>query len=232
MEFSINRVNALVTKEIKDLKKNTNILILSVIPILASIIFKKNGMLGLSMCLNMNATMIVCATMSMLIAEEKEKNTMRTLMLSAVSPLEFLISKAIITLVLSIIINIAMFLIIGISSQYLLQFLIIGLILSISMIFIGAVIGLIFKNQMSTSNASVPISLIFLALPAYASSNKTVEIIAKFIPTYHSNELLDEVLKGESLISGMTHLLVLFIWIVLAGIFFGYVYKKRRLQDL
>ncbi|WP_051986365.1 ABC transporter permease [Clostridium amazonitimonense] len=89
---------------------------------------------------------------AMLIAEEKEKNTMRTLMLSAVSPLEFLAEKAIITLLLSIVINIIIFFMVGINVQYLGKYIVLSTLVVLSMIELGAVIGLAQQNQMSTYN--------------------------------------------------------------------------------
>jgi ABC-2 type transport system permease protein len=57
--------------------------------------------------------------MASFIAEEKEKNTMGTLMLPSVSPWEFLVGKAALILIIGMINTAAVFFIIGVDSQFL-----------------------------------------------------------------------------------------------------------------
>lgn len=107
MEFSIRRVNGLFKKELKDMFKNFNILFIIAVPIgfcflLSKIPVNPNQVLSkievLKVCLSVNLTMVASFIIALSLSEEKEKNTMRTLMLSAVSPAEFLIGKAMITM--------------------------------------------------------------------------------------------------------------------------------------
>lgn len=237
MEFSIKRINALCIKEFRDLKKNINVSIMWIFPLLLSFLYSSfnKGQMGedtfLSMTLNMNCSMIASLIMAMMISEEKEKNTLRTLMLSGISPMEFLAGKAIITFVISTIINILVFVIGGISHKYFIPFLIVGLILLISMIILGAVIGIISKNQMETGTLGIPIIAIFFMLPNLAAANKTIKSIANFLPTYHSNLLIKNMFKGDSLLNGKFHFLVLFVWIIIACLVFAYIYKKKMLDN-
>lgn len=127
MEFSMRRVNALFKKKVKDFGKNMNVSLMCLLPIAFSIIYSRlvgdstlDGHLVkidiLIMCTGMNLVMVSSFVVAMLIAEEKEKNTLRTLMLSGVSPLEFLTGKIFMSFLISEIINVAIFFIIGISS--------------------------------------------------------------------------------------------------------------------
>jgi ABC-2 type transport system permease protein len=242
MEFSIRRVNALCKKEIKDLGKNMNVLTMCMLPIIFSIIYSKlfggnasgehiEKMQILNMCLGMNLTMVSSFVIAMLIAEEKEKNTLRTLMLSSVSPLEFLTGKALITLLVTVIINIAMFFIVGIDIQYLGKYLLITTLVAFSMLEIGAVIGIIAPNQMATGVVGTPVLMLLFMLPIFAQLNKTLTRIAEFLPNYNMNLMLEKVFKGETIGTGSAYgIAVILAWILIAGVAFAYTYNKRGLD--
>ncbi|WP_406541368.1 hypothetical protein [Clostridium ljungdahlii] len=99
MEFSMRRVNALFSKELKELPKNINVLFMAALPVIFCAIYLKifrnvmNSQEGkiyiLNTILNMNLVMVATLIMAMLIAEEKEKNTLKTLMLTSLSPQNF-----------------------------------------------------------------------------------------------------------------------------------------------
>ncbi|MBU3091037.1 ABC transporter permease [Clostridium sp. CF011] len=242
MEFSIRRVNALFKKEIKDLSKNMNVLLMCMMPIILSVIYSKlfGGSTSgahmqeayiLSMCLNMNLTLVSSFVIAMLIAEEKEKNTLRTLMLSAVSPLEFLAGKAIITLLVSVIINISIFFIIGIDAQYLGRYILLTTLVVFSMIEIGAVIGIIAPNQMATGVIGMPVLMILLMVPIFAKFNKTLARIAEILPNYNMDIMLEKVFKGQIIGTESAYgIFVILAWIVIAAGGFVYIYSKRGLD--
>lgn len=238
MEFSIKRVNALFKKEVKDFGKNVNVSIMCILPIMFSFIYSK--LLGsnsssksavIIMCLGINLTLVSSFIIAMLIAEEKEKNTLRTLMLSAVSPWEFLAGKAFITLLISVIINVAMFFIVGIQIQYLGKYILLSTLVVISMIEIGAIIGLVSPNQMATGVSGTPVLMIFFILPMFAQVNKTLKTIAEFLPNYNMNLLLHKVFSGESIGTGEAYnIAVILVWIIIAAVVFMCTYAKRGLD--
>jgi len=242
MEFSVKRVNALFKKEIKDFGKNKNIAIMCLLPIMFSIIY--SNLLGgnspkdsiskvdiLIMCLGMNLALVSSFVIAMLIAEEKEKNTLRTLMLSAVSPWEFLAGKALIALLVSETINIIMFFIVGISTQYLGQYILLTTLVVLTMIEIGAVIGIISPNQMSTGVVGMPVIMILLLIPLFAGINKTIKTIAEFLPNYNMNLMLEKVFKGGTIGSGNVYnIAVILVWIIIAAATFMITYNKRGLD--
>ena len=191
MNFSIRRVNALVTKEFRDFYKNPNVLIMLLFPIGLTLFYKKvfgnNAPSGylISICLNMNITTIGCIVIAMLIAEEKEKNTLRTLMLSPLTAAEFIIGKFVITGILIMIINIATFFLLKINIIYLAMFIIITLLTTIGVLFVGALIGILSKDQMQTGTIGTPIYMILLMIPMVSRYNNVLKDIASFLPTYH-----------------------------------------------
>lgn len=237
MALSLRRIKALTKKEFKSFSKNTNALLMCMLPILFSIIYsyiygsydEKDlaEMMVLQLCVNMNLVMCSCFTTAVLIAEEKEKNTLRTLLLSGVSALEFLFGKVFVTFILSTITNIIIFFISGIEAKYLGWFLLITTLVIIIMIIIGALIGMFSKNQMSTSVVGMPVMLVLLLIPMLAGFNDNVKKIAKFTPNYNMNVLFDKIFTGGSLSSSdILPFVVVFIWIVITGITFIVTYNK------
>lgn len=156
MKNSIRRISALVRKEFIDFTRNNNVSIISLLPLLLVIIFgtisKNNpefplsGISLLSLGINMNLVFVSTFAISMMIAEEKEKQTLRTLMLSSVKPLEFIISKGVVIFVLSFITNSAIYIFTGLSYNLFAYYVIISIPLAWVMMLIGASIGLIAKN--------------------------------------------------------------------------------------
>ncbi|WP_125154789.1 ABC transporter permease [Clostridium rectalis] len=243
MNFSMRRVNALLKKEIKDFIKNINVWVMCFLPIMFSIINSKllpsnstNPLMNkaniLILCVGMNIALISSMVISMLIAEEKEKNTLRTLMLSSVSPWEFLAGKVLITFLVSEIVNIVIFLFIGCDIQYLGKYIFITTLVLFSMIEIGSIIGILSPNQMTTGVFSIPVIMIFFVIPMFAGANKIMKIIADFLPNYNMNIMIVRIFKGESFGSESTYnIAIILVWIIIAALVFGLVYKKRGLDE-
>jgi len=242
MEFSIRRVNALLKKEIKDFAKNMNVSIMCALPILISLVFSNvlrknpsgtamNKTAVLTMCVGLNLVMVASFVIGMLIAEEKEKNTLRTLMLSAVSPLEFLAGKACITFLVSEVNNLVVFFIIGIDKKYFATYMLITTLVVLSMILIGSVMGVFASNQMAMSVVGMPVIAVFWILPLLSKINKSFKRIAEFLPNYNMDIMLNKLFKGETIGSTSAYnLAVILGWIIIAAIAFAYTYNKRGLD--
>jgi ABC-2 type transport system permease protein len=242
MQISMRRVNALFKKEIKDIGKNMNVLLMCLLPIGFCFMYSKlfgdshsGEGLGkvdiLILCLGMNLVLVASFVIAMLIAEEKEKNTLRTLMLSAVSPWEFLIGKALITILFAVVNNVAMFFIVGLEMKYLAIFIVLTTLVVLSMIEIGAAIGIIAPNQMSTGVIGMPVLMTLLLIPMLARINKTLEAIAKVFPNYHLNVMLEKLIKLGNLNNNIGYgITVILAWIIIGAIFFAYTYNKKGLD--
>ncbi len=243
-EISPRRIKALLVKELKDLLKNVNYLVMAALPLVICIIYTQifKGMPGngsaettavfvLNLCLSMNLVLVSAFIIGMSVAEEKEKNTLRTLMLSAVTPFEFFLSKGLITLVITVITNTIMYFVVGLSVSHLPFYLFVTTLCSLCLIELGAVIGIVSKNQMATGTNGMPLYFIFLFIPIFASINKVFESIAIYLPTYNLSLLLERDLLGSIIKSTpIFNFSVILIWIVLSGIIFAYFYKKKGLD--
>ncbi|WP_406543036.1 ABC transporter permease [Clostridium ljungdahlii] len=242
MEFSMRRVNALFSKELKELPKNINVLFMAALPVIFCAIYLKifrnvmNSQEGkiyiLNTILNMNLVMVATLIMAMLIAEEKEKNTLKTLMLTSLSPAEFLIGKALITIFISVIVNIAIFFMLKIQMQYLLMYFIITIVVLISMVEIGAVIGIVSKNQMATGTIGTPLCMFLFMIPLLSGLNKTFYKIATLLPNYNSMIILKKVFDGKNILEGSGYnIFVIFAWIVGSSLVFVYVYNRNGISS-
>ena len=115
MNIQAYKVAALFRKDWKDTLKNGNFLLLCILPLGLSALytfidfggFRMEPLFVLSIGLLMNLSLLPLSATSMMIAEEKEKYTLRTLMLSNVSATEFLLSKALVVFLLMQIVNLA-----------------------------------------------------------------------------------------------------------------------------
>ena len=242
MEFSIRRVNALFKKEIKDFGKNVNVSIMCILPIIICFLYSKlmkkdistNPMVNvqiLTVCISLNISLIATFIMGMLIAEEKEKNTLRTLMLSAVSPWEFLAGKALISFVVTEVVNVVLFFIVGMDIRYLGKYMIITTLVVLSMLLIGAIIGIISPNQMATGVTGIPVMIIFYMLPMFTKLNDIIKIIVEYLPNHNMNIMLEKMFNGEVLGTASVYsIAVILIWIIIAGALFMWTYNKRGLD--
>lgn len=238
MGFSIRRVNALFIKEVKDISKNMNVLFMAALPIIFCVIYlnlykggEETKIYLFDLCLGMNLILVSSFVIAMLIAEEKEKNTLRTLMLSSVSPMEFLAGKAAITLLLSEVVNVIMFFITGIGIQYLFKYILITTLVVISMMEIGAAVGLLAENQMATGTIGMPIFMILLMIPMFSRINNTLKNIAQLLPNYNMSIILQRIFSGKSAGPGSAYnIAVILAWIIIGAVGFGLIYNKKRLD--
>lgn len=184
----INHIRAILWKQFKDTVKNKTVLIQFIMFPCMTIIMENviniQGMpehffagLFAVMYIGMAPLTSIAAVMS----EEKEKNTLRVLQMCNVTAFEYLIGNAI------YIVSVCMTgsLVIGLAGRYtgsaLFYFLLISFLgHNISML-LGAMIGLISKNQMAATSVSIPVMMIFSFLPMLSMFNETIKNIAKYI---------------------------------------------------
>ena len=168
----MNNILAIFQKQVKDPLKNKTILIQFVMfPVMTLIMENAINLEGMPEHFfgNLFATMYLgmapLTAMAAIIAEEKEKNTLRVLLMSNVKPFEFLVGVGLYIWLICM----AGACVIGLGSGYrgemLGQFLLpmcIGILVSLLM---GAAIGTWSKNQMMATSVTVPVMLVFSFLP-------------------------------------------------------------------
>lgn len=233
MSVHLSKIRVLFLKDVKDTLKNGNGMILAVLPLAFTLLYRLMPIEGMPMPREfvsfigvlMNLSLVPVALLSMMIAEEKEKNTLRTLMLSNVSAAEFLISKCLVALLLLEAVDLIVFFLAGIPLSGLPMFLLATTLTALCMLLLGAVIGLACKNQMSTGTIASPVALLLMAPTMLAPMNDTVAKFAQFIPTYSMMQLV--YMDGPA---SAVPWLVIAAWLVGGFALFVLAYRRGRLD--
>lgn len=230
----MNHIRTIFWKQIKDTLKNKTVLVQFImLPVLTIIMnntihikdMPRNYFITLFSCMYIG--MAPLTSMASVISEEKEKNTLRVLMMSNVKPLEYITGIGGYLWIICMM-GAAVFCITGqYSEKEAVIFLIIMGIGILTSLIIGAAIGAWSKNQMTATSVTVPIMMIFSFLPMLSMFNDTIAKIARV--TYSGqisilmNNIANASIKSESII-------IISINILLALSAFIYTYKKCGLS--
>ncbi len=234
MNISIRRVKALINKEFIDFSKNMSLILVCFMPIAIAFMYtlmdKSFASIGtlLATCMSMNVSATTVMIMGVIISEEKEKNTLRALMMSGLSSIEFMLGKTFLTFIISMIINVVLFFVLKAPLVFLLPYLIVSLILTVIMLLVGVLIGLLAKNQSQVGLMATPVMMILFMLPMLAGINETIKTISFVLPSYQVSLMLNSLADGNSLIVGPSNLIVLSVWFIVVAFLSAYTYKVKR----
>ncbi len=165
--------------------------------------------------------------MASILAEEKEKNTLRVLIMSNVSPLQYLIGIGSYVFA-ACVLGTAVFAITGkYQGKELASYLLImaaGILLSE---IIGAGIGIWGQSQMAATSLTVPVMMLFSFVPMLSNFNESVRKFGSVLYSQQMNEMISGI--GKTLPGGKS--LAIFAANFLAAVlFFGFAFKKRGLE--
>lgn len=158
--------------------------------------------------------------MSSILSEEKEKNTLRALLMSNVKPVQYLLGVGSYLWLMCM----AGSVVFALCGQYrgkeLVAFLLImaaGILLSI---LVGTAIGVFSRNQMTATSITIPVMMVFSFLPMIATFN---EKIAKFAKITYSqqismliNNINDVTIEMENVVILLANMLVAIVLFLLA----------------
>ncbi|MDF2083426.1 MULTISPECIES: ABC transporter permease [Bacillus cereus group] len=235
MTFSMRRLSAILRKEVQDLKNNAQILLLALLPIGLAFFYKQLGsgkeMMG-GIVVVMVMSMIVTIAQATLIAEEKEKHTLRVLMLSPASPIEVIVGKSLPIIILSIVLNFVSLFLLNVLQGSILLLSVIIVIGTLLFIILGTLVGLLAKSLVQVSVITTPISMILLMGPILSEviKNEMIKKVVSYLPTNHIFEAIVSVVNGKGFSVIQTNLLNISIWLVITVIVCLFVYKKKQLD--
>jgi len=226
----MNHIWAILWKQLKDTLKNKTILIqFLMFPCITVIMENAISIDGMPehFFANLFAIMYVgmapLTAMSAIIAEEKEKNTLRVLHMSNVSAFEYLLGNAIYIVFICMIGS----LVIAFAGEYkgkeLLIFMLIMLVGHTISMMAGAMIGVFSKNQMMATSLTVPVMMIFSFLPMLSMFNDTIRKVAKYFYSEQLYLLINNLNNIEIKLETIT---ILIINICLILILFVFAYRK------
>lgn len=223
-------------KQAKDLLKNLQVLILFfVYPIVALIMTSAmSGSIDFNYGTFFIATFAtmhsifspIVATVS-IISEEKEKNTLRALIMSNVKPTDYLISVGGFVFICTMLTGLIFLLADAFSLETILRFLLSMSIGTICSIILGLSIGAYSKNMATANAISVPIGMIFAFLPMLASFNEKIANFSKFTYGYQISKLI----SSDSLIIAFTDWMAILVNLIVFIFMFIIVFKRNKLED-
>lgn len=231
----MKEIKAVFTKQIKDTLKNKTVLLQFVMfPVLVVIMEHSVHMEGMQehffvmMFGSMYVGMAPLTCAAAIISEEKETGTLGMLLISNVKAWEYLIGIGTYIFLACM----AGALCFAFTGEYegwqfgaFLLFLASGIMISM---LVGAVIGLICKNQMSATSVTVPVMMIFSFLPMISMFNQKVQEVSKFIYSWQVQNLIGALggAKEASQLISAESLGVLAANLLIAAVLFGCAYKK------
>ena len=252
MEATLRKVRVLMGKDLADLVKNPSMLISLALPVgfslvtryalanasdqvaaaatSAAALSRADQVLRtftLTSALAMAIGMVVGMTVVYGIAEEKEKHTLRTLMLANVSVGEIVASRALVALGATLAVATASFFVVGTAGVELLPaYLAVGALGALPIILISLVFGLASRDQMTAGFYSVPVVLISLA-PIFGMYNEGASSVVRWLPTGGMNELMGLLVEGRLMsLDALLPLGVTLAWTVAGGAVFAALFRR------
>lgn len=172
--------------------------------------------------------MVPLNSIASIIAEEKEKNTLRVLMMSNVKPVEYLLGIGGNLFILCILDSV----IFGILGRFegidLLKFVIILVLGTLTSILLGISIGIFSSNQMSLIGTTVPIGIIFAYLPMLSQINNHLKGVSQILYTQQLYNLLGNLNAVNFTLDKFA--IIAANMLVFFGIFI-FAFKKRSLSE-
>jgi len=235
--ISFRKISALYCKNMKNIFYNPFIMTSPIVILIMSYLFGmfiipddapfEVTILILNMIVNMNAIMCGVMIMGILIAEEKEKNTLNVLITSTVSGFDFLAGSVLTTATITVICNAAIYYIIG-AQKFIPfgQFMLITTFAAIAAITFGATIGLLSKNQITASTITAPIFLLII-IPMFFRGSFFIDNVLYYLFTEQISISLMELAESEL---NILRILIISANFIVFGIIFGLCYRKRGLS--
>jgi len=232
MNFSLKRVNAIVLKDWKDLLKNSYILFTLLFPLIFAVLIGKLGLEGSFTTFPINFALVIsgCFVQAAMVAEEKEKNTLRCLLLSPASTIEILIGKSALSAIITIIVIVASVFLSGYQPPSIPIFSLTVFLCLIIYITIGTLLGLLSRTVMETTIVGMPILMLFGTGSLFTAmvDNKIFSKIISILPNAQFDEILLELSKNGGFSDVINNLLILVVWVIITFFVTFSTYGKRR----
>jgi len=221
-------------KQFLDTMKNRLILIQFIImPVMAflltELVAKGSDEIPDSMFVTMFAAIFVgmgpLLTTSGAIAEDRERKSLRFLVMAGVRQHEYLLGVGGFVLLVCTIISVFFGLIGGFQGAELIKFILILIFGSATSIVLGATIGIFSKNQQAATAISVPVFMIFAFCPMIAQFNESVERIASVLYTQQINAIVNDISM-----SVLKPYLIILANLAVFAVLFSLAYKQKGLK--
>ncbi|MCL2357852.1 MAG: ABC transporter permease [Defluviitaleaceae bacterium] len=228
-------VQAIFVKQAKDMTKNFSVLIMFVIfPLVAfgmtHFVARGNDDISDTMFTTMMAGIFVGMALIQsactVIAEDREKKSLRFLVIAGVKPLAYLLGIGGVIFIASVLSSLAFGYIGGFSQDEFIAFMLVMMSGAIASIILGATIGIYAKNQQAATGLSMPVAVVLGFAPMVAQFNERVENFAGFFYTQQINVVVNNFSEGVA-----QPLAVIWINIAVLAVLFVIAYVKKGLKE-
>jgi ABC-2 type transport system permease protein len=231
MSLSLRRIRAIIIKDYKEFSRNHAISIMVLFPILFAFLYRGNGESVTTLfafVLNFSFAMLTSFVQAALIAEEKERNTLRSLMLTPASTMDVLIGKSLLVFVISAITLAIVTFIFGYEPAHMVVF-VIAIALSIILYTgVGTICGLYSKTVLEASLSIFPVIIIFAGAPfgLLLADDYPFLAVLEYAPSSQLGNILTMTTSytTEQLVKP---LLIMFIWTIVLSVVSILLYQKR-----
>lgn len=232
MNISFKRIQAIFIKDYKEFSRNYAVSIVFLFPIIMAFLYSRmdgeTSINQLFLLFNMTYAMIGTYVQSCLIAEEKDKDTLRGLLLSPASISDIMIGKS----ALSFVVTGVALILVGIIMNYQpsnLSVMIVASILSITFyIILGMFVGLFTKTVMEASVYSFPViglATIGSFAPILIENYPFLKIV-EYLPSSQLVEIAVKVDQRSGFAQVGTELLIIVGWCLFVSLLTIVFYKK------
>ncbi|KPN95634.1 ABC transporter permease [Lysinibacillus sp. ZYM-1] len=235
MNISMTRIQAILMKDYKEFSRNYAVSTMVLFPLIFAFLYNQSGASSMNayfLPINITFSMVTTYIQCCLIAEEKEKNTLRSLMLSPASLGDILIGKSLFVLIVTIIVVAMSIFLVGYNPSNVLILAIVLILSAVFYIALGTICGLFAKSIMEGSIIVLPVIIIFSLGPLAATLASTYPIlkIAEWLPSSQLL-LLAEALEGKySITDVIIPVITIIVWSLLSWFFAAIIYKKRMVD--
>lgn len=229
-------ITSIFSKQIKDTIKNKEVLIQFILfPLIAFILTQtiagSSDEISPKYFLNMFAPMYVgfvpISVMSSIISEEKEKFTLKALIMANVKPWQYLIGVGAYCLIMCTIGSLAFALMSGYTGTLFVKYMAVMISGILASSLLGAAIGMMSRNQMAATALGLPVAMVFSFLPMIVMFNSKFEVFAKYLHTQQINYLIEDLSNNFTL----DRFIIIGANILLFTIIFMFTYKKANLSN-
>ncbi|MEK5037042.1 ABC transporter permease [Sporosarcina sp. FSL K6-3457] len=235
MTFSMKRVNAILQKDFKDISRNSAVSITALMPLILAFFFGKMGDVSLEvhyMVINFSMITVGSFVQCSLIAEEKEKNTLRGLMLSPASTVEILGGKSLLSLIATMIIVVIGAFFTGYQPEHIVVIAIAILFSSFFFIGLGTLLGLLAKSVMEASVIILPFMFVFgfgSMFTMFADKYPILKVI-DYTPNMQLMDIAVKIESGVGLGGVWLNFGIIALWIIAVYALTVVVFKKRKMD--
>ena len=236
MNVSLKRIQAIFIKDYKEFSRNYAVSIMILFPIAFALLYRTEAgdqAAIYAFIMNFSLAMLTSFVQACLIAEEKERNTLRSLMMTPASMLDVLIGKSALVFLISAAVLAFSTYLFGYESS---NVMLLTAALGISILLytaIGTICGLYSKTLLEASLSVFPVLIIFTAGPfalVFEEQYPFLEVL-RYLPSSQLSELLVEMEIGAAAGELTKPLVVISLWAVVLTVVSFVLYKKRLMDQ-